>query len=504
MAPGRHEAQEAERLRRLHRRGRMAHRQQVHPARQAGHQRRQQRRAAGGRGDDPASRPVRGLPAGGGRDGHAAVPAVHRGPRMGRRLRLVGQPRRVQGPAGLLALSQHQARRVLSADLDQHGRHRRPRGARPQLQVRRADAARAGLQQPHPDPHFQPVGPRHGQAALEADRRDRRQLGVPGEKPGDEAALERIQGCGEGSPHFTRLRTNHGRTAHADDAHRGVRERQSGRRRPALRRRGVQRQSRPGRLGVRAAARQDRQGEGGLRRRARDDQQPDGALGRHPRAGGPEAAGGRRAGDRQRLRRQGVDRMDAEVEGPRLAPQGARQAARHQERRPVAAARRAGEPAPPPLHPRSRPRRPRRERVAATHWRWPPTRNTCGGDISPLPSGRGAGGEGIMCHLPHGAAAMSEGRCRDRPKLPGRAGPTCRGHGRCLPPLPPRTSKHAQQTAGQEYQRRRLGHGGQSGGRCGGGLLVVRQHDRQVVDVHRAGGVAVHGARWYDVMPVWP
>ena len=98
LAPGRHEAQEAERLRRLHRRRRVADRQQVHAARQAGHPGRQQRRAAGRRGDDPAARPVRRLPAGGGRDGHAPLPQVHRRPHVGRRLRLVRRSRSSSRP----------------------------------------------------------------------------------------------------------------------------------------------------------------------------------------------------------------------------------------------------------------------------------------------------------------------------------------------------------------------------------------------------------------------
>ncbi len=111
LARSGHEAEKTERLRRLHRRRRVADRREIHPARQTGHPRRQQRRAVGRRGDDPAAGTVRGLPAGRGRDGHAPLPQVHRGPRLGRRLRLVGQPRAVQGPPGLFSLSQHQAGR---------------------------------------------------------------------------------------------------------------------------------------------------------------------------------------------------------------------------------------------------------------------------------------------------------------------------------------------------------------------------------------------------------
>ncbi len=44
-----------------------------------------------GRVHDAAAGPVRRVPAGGRRDGHAAVPQVHRGAVLGGRLRLVGQ-----------------------------------------------------------------------------------------------------------------------------------------------------------------------------------------------------------------------------------------------------------------------------------------------------------------------------------------------------------------------------------------------------------------------------
>ena len=48
---------------------------------------------------DAAARPVRRGAAGGRRDGHAALPPVHRRPLLGRRLRLAGQRRGVQGAA---------------------------------------------------------------------------------------------------------------------------------------------------------------------------------------------------------------------------------------------------------------------------------------------------------------------------------------------------------------------------------------------------------------------
>ena len=58
VARGRHEAEEAERVRRLHRRGRVADRQQVHVAGAAGDPGRLQRRPAGGRRHQPAARAV--------------------------------------------------------------------------------------------------------------------------------------------------------------------------------------------------------------------------------------------------------------------------------------------------------------------------------------------------------------------------------------------------------------------------------------------------------------
>ena len=73
--------------------------------------------------------------------------------------------RAVQGPAGLFALSQHQAGHLLSGHAGDHGRHRRPRGARPQLQVRRRVAACPGLRQPGADPHRHPRRPRRRKAA---------------------------------------------------------------------------------------------------------------------------------------------------------------------------------------------------------------------------------------------------------------------------------------------------------------------------------------------------
>ncbi len=106
LACGRHEAAEAERVRRFHRRGRMADREQVHDDLTAGYDRRLERGAAGGRGDEPAAGAVcRGRPAGG-RDGHAALPQVHHRLELDCRLRLERQRRRVQGALRLFAAAQ--------------------------------------------------------------------------------------------------------------------------------------------------------------------------------------------------------------------------------------------------------------------------------------------------------------------------------------------------------------------------------------------------------------
>ena len=68
----------------------MADRQQVHLNVEAGDLRRQQRRSAGGRGDDAAARLVRRSFAGGRGDGHAALSEVHHRLGVGVGLWLVG------------------------------------------------------------------------------------------------------------------------------------------------------------------------------------------------------------------------------------------------------------------------------------------------------------------------------------------------------------------------------------------------------------------------------
>ena len=66
---------------------------------EAGDRGRLQRRPARRRLHDPAARPLRRVPAGGRRHGHAPVPQVHDRLGLGRRLRLGRRPRAVQGPA---------------------------------------------------------------------------------------------------------------------------------------------------------------------------------------------------------------------------------------------------------------------------------------------------------------------------------------------------------------------------------------------------------------------
>ncbi len=92
---------------------------------------------------DAASRAVRRGAAGRRRDGHAALRQVHRRPLLGRRLRLVRQPRRVRSALRLFALSQPAQASRVSRDARHHSRPRRPRRTRPQLQVRGRIAARA-------------------------------------------------------------------------------------------------------------------------------------------------------------------------------------------------------------------------------------------------------------------------------------------------------------------------------------------------------------------------
>lgn len=136
--------EQAERLRRLHRGRRAPPEDQGDHAAATSHPRPQQRRPAGRRGDDPAAGPVRGRAARGRRDGHAAVPPVHGGGRVGVGLRTAGRRRAVRGPGRLLAAAQPACRYVVPGDPGRDRRPRRPGGAAAQSQVHGDAAARAG------------------------------------------------------------------------------------------------------------------------------------------------------------------------------------------------------------------------------------------------------------------------------------------------------------------------------------------------------------------------
>ena len=95
LASGGDAWQEAERVRRFHRGGGVADREQVHVDAEAGDSRRQQRRVAGRRVPDAASGLIRRDAARGRRDGHAALPQVHDRLGVDFGLRLFGQCPRI-------------------------------------------------------------------------------------------------------------------------------------------------------------------------------------------------------------------------------------------------------------------------------------------------------------------------------------------------------------------------------------------------------------------------
>ena len=105
---------------------------------------RQQRRPARRRVHDAAARPVRRVPAGRRRDGHAPLPEVHRRPLLGGRLRLVATtPRSSRRCYEYSPYHNLKPGDEVPGDAGDDGRHRRPRGAGAQLQVRRGAAGRA-------------------------------------------------------------------------------------------------------------------------------------------------------------------------------------------------------------------------------------------------------------------------------------------------------------------------------------------------------------------------
>ena len=114
VAPAGHEARQAERVRRLHRGGRVAHRAEVHVVGAARDHGPVERRAARRRRDEPAARAVRRRGAGSRRHGHAALPQVHDRLELDRGLRLERRRRGVQGAVRVLAAAQHPAGREVS------------------------------------------------------------------------------------------------------------------------------------------------------------------------------------------------------------------------------------------------------------------------------------------------------------------------------------------------------------------------------------------------------
>ena len=103
LAQGRDAREEAERLRRLHRRGRAPGQGEDHLARKARGDGRIERRPAGRRGGQPAPGSLRGVAAGGGRDGHAALRPLHRRAALGGRVRIGVEPGAVPVPDQVLA-----------------------------------------------------------------------------------------------------------------------------------------------------------------------------------------------------------------------------------------------------------------------------------------------------------------------------------------------------------------------------------------------------------------
>ncbi len=124
---------------------------------------------------------------GGGRDGHAALRAVHDRRRLDERLRLGRRPRPVPHAAGLLAAPQRPIGRRVPGDPGHHRRPRRPRRAGALPQVRGGAPGRAGRRRADPGPHRHRRGPRPRQAGRQADRRARRRARLP--RPGAAARV---------------------------------------------------------------------------------------------------------------------------------------------------------------------------------------------------------------------------------------------------------------------------------------------------------------------------
>ena len=142
LAQGRHAAQQAERVRRLHRGGAISDRSAVDAPRAARHPRRLERRAPGRRRDHPGARAVRRGRLRRAAPRHGPLPPVRLGARPGSRSTARPRTRSSSGPARVLAVPPGQGRRRVPGDPDAVGRQRRPRRSDARAQVHRRDAAR--------------------------------------------------------------------------------------------------------------------------------------------------------------------------------------------------------------------------------------------------------------------------------------------------------------------------------------------------------------------------
>ena len=184
LAPGRHEAQEAERVRRLHRRRRVADRERLHST---------PKLAISGRSNG-------GLLVGACLTQRpdlfgAALPAVGVMDMLRFHKFTIGwawvddygssdDPGQFKALLAYSPLHNIKPGTCYPADADHDRRPRRPRGAGAQLQVRRGLASGPVVRQARADPHRNQGRPRRRQAHEQAHRRGRRQLGVPGQGAG--------------------------------------------------------------------------------------------------------------------------------------------------------------------------------------------------------------------------------------------------------------------------------------------------------------------------------
>jgi prolyl oligopeptidase len=174
---GRLPRQQAERVRRLHRRRRAPDPREHHVGRPAWHDRRFERRIAHRRGTGAAARSVPRRHAGRRRDGYAPLRSIHRREAVGDRVRLRVGSASVRRPDQVFAAAQPAAGNVLPGHADHHRRSRRPGRAQPLLQVRGGPPGRAGLRSAGADSRRDP-----GIARLSsngsADRGAGRSMGV--------------------------------------------------------------------------------------------------------------------------------------------------------------------------------------------------------------------------------------------------------------------------------------------------------------------------------------